>query len=66
MSDLIAIVPSAIDIAAVASGAAIVEPLYRNLGASDQVSKGPDLLASLKLVLEAKYGGQPKGQIRVT
>ncbi len=38
----------------------VVRGEYSNLGATDQVAKGPDLLMSLKRRIEEKYRGKPR------
>lgn len=46
---------SEIDESLIAASLAEVEPLYRSLGATDQISKGPQLLTALKAHLLASY-----------
>ncbi len=57
IKDLAALDPTKIDWATAQEGAAIVEPIYKSLGGNDQVSKGPNLLAALKTVVEERFPG---------
>lgn len=43
------------DFSAAQTASAIVEPIYKSLGESDQVSKGLDLLAEIKTLLQSKF-----------
>lgn len=55
VADIAAIDLSAINPASIQVSASVVEPIYRNLGANDQVSKGPSLLAALISELRSRY-----------
>lgn len=55
VDDLVAIDVAVIDVSVMGSSMDVVEPIYRELGANDQISKGPLLLARLKQALTERY-----------